>query len=121
MAEDGPQHAITPRAEQALSRIVLAGAVISAVLFAAGLVTALASSSITDASQKMSLDSIVASIASMDSMGLIGLGMLIVIATPLVRVLATILYFSQRDRRLVLLPIITFALIVAGFILRMLG
>lgn len=119
MSEQEIRHPITPRAERALSYIVLAGAITSTVLFAIGLIMALSSSSITDAKQTMSLDSITTSIASMDSMGLIALGVLTVIITPLIRILATIFYFSQTDRRLVALPIITFVLIIIGFLIRM--
>jgi len=52
-------------------------------------------------------------------MGLIALGVLTVIATPLVRILATILYFARKDRLLMALPVVTFILIVVGFVIRM--
>lgn len=119
MDETEVQHRITPKAERALSYILLAGAITSSVLFAVGLVSSLVGSSISDASETMSLSSIFNSIASMDSMGLISLGVLTLIATPLVRIIATILYFSQIDRRLAALPVITLVMIVVGFILRM--
>ena len=119
MSEAEAQRQISQRAERVLSHIVMSGAVISVALFAFGISVALGNSSIVDEKQTMSLDSIVSSISSMDSMGLIALGVLTVIATPLVRILATILYFAKKDRLLMVLPIVTFILIVVGFVIRM--
>lgn len=119
MAEGKPAQQLTPRAERTLSYIVISGAIIGVALFAVGIIYALSSSPIPNPSQNMSLGMIVSSIASMDAMGFIGMGVIVVVATPLIRVLSTIFYFSQRDRRLVILPIVTFVLIIVGFILMM--
>jgi uncharacterized membrane protein len=119
MSGEESRQPFTPRAELLLSRIVLGGAVLSAILFALGIIPIILGSSDIDPKLPVSLDSIIASMASLDAMGLIGIGMIVVVATPLARIVATMLLLSKSDRRLIVLPIITFILIIAGFILRM--
>jgi len=119
MTDGEMRQPLTPRAERMFSRLLFGGALLSVIVFAIGIVLALASSSITDVSQPMSLGSIADSIASMNVMGLIGCGMLILVATPLIRIFATILYFSLRDRWLMVLPVVTVVLIMFGFAVRM--
>jgi uncharacterized membrane protein len=112
-------HPMSPAAEKALSYVVLGGAVISVILFLVGIVIASATSSLSDADKPMTLQDIADSITSLNAIGIIGIGVIVVIATPLIRIVSTIVYFSGADRRLVALPIITLALIILGFIIRL--
>jgi len=119
MQGDDIRRPFMPKAELALSRIVLGGAILSAVLFVLGMIPIFISSPDIDPKSPVSLDYIIDSMASLDAMGLIGIGMIVVVATPLVRIVATMLLLSKSDKRLMALPIITLVLIIAGFILRM--
>lgn len=118
MAAEESQHAVSPRLEKALSYVVLTGIIISVTIFLIGLIYAAATSSIDDSNQAISLSSIAGSIASLDPIGILGIGVIAVILTPIIRVISTIIYFSGADRRLVILPIVTLVLIIAGFFLR---
>lgn len=66
--------------------------------------------------EQMSLDVLLEQISSLQARGLIGIAVLLVIGVPLLRIVITALFFSaRRERLLVLLPVLTFAIIMFGF------
>lgn len=119
MSSNEKHHPMSPSAEKTLSYVVLGGATISVALFIVGMAIALATSSLTNAGIPMNLQDIADSIGSLNAIGIIGVGVIVIIATPLIRIASTIIYFSGADRRLVILPIITLLLIILGFLIRL--
>jgi len=105
--------------ENALQMVLYGGVIISIALFLIGLLSFAVSSQTFVLSQTETLDEILHSIASLSPMGIISLGILILIATPIVRILMTAVYFANRDRLLTVVPVIVLSLIVAGFVLSM--
>lgn len=120
MATGEAPQLLSSRVENILQKVLFGGAVLSMALFLIGIPYALASSSAIDVAQPMSLDSIVSSISSLGAMGLIGLGVLVVIATPMIRIIMTVVYFSRRDKFLTIVPVAVLAIIIFGFLLRVL-
>jgi uncharacterized membrane protein len=108
------------RVENALQVVLYGGVIISIALFIIGLLYFAASSQTLVLSQTETLDEIIHSVASLSPIGIISLGVLIIIATPIVRILMTAVYFAKRDRLLTIVPIIVLSLIVVGFVLSVL-
>jgi uncharacterized membrane protein len=87
------------------------------ILFIIGLVYLYVSVPPADAAVKYSLDDIIQSIASLDAVGIIGIGVILVIATPIARMIVATAYFSRRDRILAIIPLVSLILITAGFLI----
>jgi len=118
MAPDGPD--VAAESEPMIRKPLFFGIVGATALFVFGLVYLFATAPPTDAATSYSLEEIIQSIGSLDAAGVIGLGIIIVIATPIARTIVAMAYFSRRDRTLALLSLTSIALIVAGFLISIL-
>jgi len=106
--------------ESALEIVLFGGVILSIALFLIGLASFALSSQAFVLSQTETLDGIINSIAALSPIGIISLGVLIIIATPIVRILMTAVYFANRDKLMTLVPIIVLSFIVLGFVLSVL-
>jgi uncharacterized membrane protein len=106
--------------ENALEIVLYGGVMISIALFLIGLLYSVASSQAFDFSQTETLGDILNSIAAVSPIGIISLGVLIIIATPIVRIIMTAVYFAKRDKLMTVVPIVVLSLIVVGFVLSVL-
>lgn len=104
------------RVENALQVVLYGGVILSIALFLIGFLSFALSSQAFELSQTETLDEILHSISSLSPIGLISLGVLIIIATPIVRIIMTAVYFANRDRLMTVVPIIVLSLIAVGFV-----
>ncbi len=106
--------------ENALEAVLYGGVILSIALFLIGLLYSAASSQALEFSQTETLGDILNSIAAVSPIGIISLGVLIIIATPIVRIIMTAVYFANRDKLMTVVPIVVLSLIVVGFVLSVL-
>ena len=111
---------VAAESEPVIRKLLFFGVIGAIILFIIGLIYLYASAPPADAAVAYSLDDITQSIASLDAVGIIGIGIILVIATPIVRIIAASAYFSRRDRILSVIPLISLILIASGFLLSIL-
>jgi uncharacterized membrane protein len=111
---------VATESEPVIRKPLLFGIIGAIILFIIGLAYLFASAPPVDAAVAYSLEDIVQSIASLDAVGIIGIGIILVIATPLIRMIVAVAYFSRCDRTLAIIPLISMILIAAGFLLSIL-
>ena len=110
---------LSKRMEKALHTVLLAGTVLSIALFVIGVCLAIAGSEISKIEDTLPPESMIDSMTSLSGIGFMVAGMIILVATPLVRIIATMIYFRGRDQLLSLIAVATFAMIVVSFLIRM--
>jgi len=99
-----------------LYKILIAGILCAIIFLIIGLIT-LSSTPGVDITEELSLEELIEEITSLSAMGILGIGILLIIATPLIRILTTtIVFFKERDRFLVAISLIVLAIIAFGFI-----
>jgi len=108
---------VAAESEPLIRKPLFFGVIGAIILFIIGLIYLFASAPPTLAAVKYSLEDIIHSIASLDAIGIIGIGIILVIATPIVRMIVAAAYFSRCDRVLAIIPLISLILIAAGFLL----
>ena len=113
------QAELSKRMEKALHTVLLAGTVLSIALFIIGVCIAIVGSEISIIEETLPPESMIDSMTSLSGIGFMVAGIIILLATPLVRIIATMVYFGGRDRLLSLIAVATFALIVVSFLVRM--
>jgi len=99
---------------------VLFYCVISAILlFFVGLLYMILSDSNASIDDQISLQQVADSIAAISSEGVLGLGIIVVVVTPLIRLLTTtMLYLKKSDGILALLTIFSFLAIIISFLVK---
>lgn len=112
---------VAAESEPVIRRLLFFGVIGAIILFIIGLVCLFASAPPADVAASYSLEDIIQSIVSLDAVGIVGLGIVLVIATPIARMVVAAAYFSRCDRILTMIPIISLILIAAGFLLSVLG
>ena len=113
------QSELTSKMERALHGVLLVGTVLSIALFLIGTCLAIARSEISGVENTIPLESMIDSMASLSGIGFMVAGIMVLVATPLIRIIATMIYFGGRDRLLSLIAFATLALIVLSFLIRM--
>jgi uncharacterized membrane protein len=111
---------VAAESEPVIRKPLFFGVTGAIILFLIGLVYLYASAPPADAATAYSLEDIIQSIASLDAVGIIGIGIIFVIATPILRMIVAAAYFSRCDRVLAVIPLISLILIAAGFLLSIL-
>jgi uncharacterized membrane protein len=111
---------VAEESEPLMRKPLLFGIIGAVILFVIGLVYLFASAPPADAASSYSLEYIIRSIGSLDAVGVIGLGIILIIATPIARTIVAAAYFSRCDRILAIIPLISMILIAAGFLLSIL-
>jgi len=111
---------VAAESEPVIRKPLFFGVIGAIILFIIGLIYLFASAPPTLVAVKYSLEDIIHSIASLDAIGIIGIGIILVIATPIARMIVAATYFSRRDRVLTVIPLISLILIVSGFLLSIL-
>jgi uncharacterized membrane protein len=109
--------AVAAESEPVIRKPLFFGVIGAIILFIIGLVYLFASAPPADAAAAYSLEDIIQSIASLDAVGIIGIGIILVIATPIARMIVAAAYFSRCDRILTVIPLISLILIAAGFLI----
>jgi uncharacterized membrane protein len=103
--------------ERTVQRVLLAGVVVSVVLLAVGLALAVASGGELTPGV-VSLRELGAGLAAMESAAYLSLGLLVLIATPFVRVAGSLLAFARlRDRRYVLVTAAVLAIMCVSVLI----
>jgi len=106
-------------APKLLRILLLYGIVTAVVLLAIGLAAFLIDSDL-EIEDGMTIESFFDGIRSISAVGILGIGILVIISTPLVRILATTVIFRREgDRLMVFLSISVLAIIVSGLLLGM--
>lgn len=104
-------------APRLLHIILLSGIALAVVILAIGLVSFLIDSDL-DIEESMAIESLFNGITVLSSEGLLGIGIFVIVSTPLVRIVATAVIFKREgDRLMILLSIVVLAIITAGFLL----
>jgi len=99
-----------------LYKILLAGILCAIIFLIVGLIL-LSSTPGVDITEELSLEALIEEISSMSPKGILGIGILLIIATPLIRILTTtIVFLKERDRFLVIISLIVMGIITLGFI-----
>lgn len=99
-----------------IHRILLGGTLLAMLLLIGGLLLAAGDTEI-NFTEKEDLSALMDHILSIDSIGLVVLGILVIIATPLARIFATITIFTMgRDRLLIGVGLAVFIIILIGFL-----
>lgn len=111
---------VATESEPVIRKPLFFGVIGAIILFVIGLAYLFASAPPTDAAAAYSLEDIIRSIGSLDAVGIIGIGIVLVIATPLVRMIVAAAFFSRRDRILAIIPLVSMILIAAGFLVSIL-
>jgi len=108
---------VAAESEPVIRKPLFFGIIGAIILFIIGLVYLFASAPLADAAVAYSLEDTIHSIASLDAVGIIGIGIILVIATPIARMIVAAAYFSRCDRILAVIPLVSLILIAAGFLL----
>ena len=108
---------VAAESEPVIRKPLYFGIIGAVVLFIIGLIHLFASAPPADAAATFSLEDIIQSIISLDAVGIIGIGIILVIATPIARMIVAAAYFSRCDRILTIIPLISLILILAGFLI----
>lgn len=104
-------------APRTLHILLLSGIVISVILLAIGLIAFLFDSEL-DIEESMALEPLFNDIKNVSATGIIGIGILVIISIPLVRIVAaSVIFKRQGDALMVLLSIAVLAIIAAGLLL----
>jgi uncharacterized membrane protein len=112
---------VASESEPVIRKPLFFGVTGAIILFIIGLVYLYATAPPADAAVAYSLDDIIQSVSSLGAVGIIGIGIILVIATPIVRMVVASAYFSRRDRALLaIFPLISLILIAAAFLLSIL-
>jgi len=108
--------------EGVLGRVLHYCIAIAIALFVIGLGYLVATASKAGLDEQFSLQQIVDSITSIRPEGIIGLGIIVVVVTPILRIVATtIMSLKRRDTVVALLTILSFLSITIAFIVKTLS
>ncbi|MEM2839614.1 MAG: DUF1634 domain-containing protein [Thermoplasmata archaeon] len=108
-----------PGMEPVLCKVLQCCIIIAVALFAIGLGCLLVTANQGGLSEQFSLQQIVDSITSVRPEGIIGLGIIVVVATPLLRIFATtVMSLRRKDRLIALLTILSFLSITVAFAIK---
>jgi uncharacterized membrane protein len=111
-----PKHRMDP-IERTVNRILVAGVGLAVVLMAAGLVLGLVDGASLPA-HVVALGDLPSLLGSLDPAAYLSLGLIVLIATPFVRVAGTIVAFAlERDRRYVLITVVVLVVMCLGVLL----
>ena len=106
-------------APKLLRILLLYGIVTAVVLLAIGLAAFLIDSDL-EIEDGVTIESLLDGIWNTSAVGIVGIGILVIISTPLVRIVATAVIFRREgDRLMVFLSISVLAIIVSGLLLGM--
>ena len=105
-----------------LCRVLLYCVLSAMVLFLIGLALLLSGNGSDEIDEKMSLDQIIDSMAKISAEGVIGLGVIVVVVTPLIRILTTtMLAVRNRYTAIAILTMLSLASIISAFIIKTLA
>ena len=111
-----PKHEMDP-IERVVNRVLTAGIVLTVVLLAAGLVLSIAEGQGLP-SHVVPLADLASLLPALDPAAYLSLGLIVLIATPFVRVAGSIVAFArQRDRRYVLITAVVLAVMCLSVVL----
>lgn len=117
------QDAIVRRAELVISNVLRGGVLLSAVIIAAGVILFYARSAqsahgLVDRPYPHTLAAVFSGLAQGDPIAVIALGLLLLLATPVVRVAVSIFAFAlERDWRYVTITALVLVILIASFLL----
>jgi len=108
-----------PGMAQVLCRVLLYCVILAVALFSLGVGYLLVLGIPEGIGEQLSLQQIVESIVSLRPEGIISLGIIVVVATPLLRILATMMMSIQRrDLAITSLTVLSFSSIILAFIIK---
>jgi len=106
-------------APELLRVVLLYGILIAVILLAIGLAGFIIDSD-SDIEEGMTLESLFDGIRGLSAAGILGIGILVIISTPFVRILATVTIFQREgDLIMVFLSLVVLAIIASGLLLGM--
>lgn len=123
MEAGADQDAIVHRAELVISNVLRGGVLLSAAIIAAGVIlfyvrSAQAAGGLRDHPFPHTLAAVFSGIALGDPIAIIALGLLLLLATPVVRVAVSIFAFAlERDWRYVAITTLVLGILIASFLL----
>ena len=104
-----------------LWKVLFACVIVSVILFVAGIIIILISGTQPTLDQQSSLSQLLNAVVSLSPEGIIGIGIFVIVATPLIRLLTTtLLSYANRDRLIMLFTILSFVTIVITFLVNVL-
>lgn len=106
------------RSSRILWKILFACVIISVLMFISGIIVILISGTQQTLDDQSSLEQLSNAIVSLSPEGMIGIGIFVIVSTPLIRLLTTtILSYSNRDRLIMLFTILSFVTILITFVI----
>lgn len=117
------QDAIVHRAELVISNVLRGGVLLSAIIITAGVIlfyvrSAQSAHGLLDRPYPHSLAAVFAGLTQGDPISIIALGLMLLLATPVVRVAVSIFAFAlERDWRYVAITALVLAILIASFML----